>query len=84
MRSVAQRRFTAVGRAASSVAFACNSAAMRRAGSLVAARSAARTIPYAAVTPIAGAPRTTIRRIARATSSTVPQRTTARVCGNFV
>jgi hypothetical protein len=75
IRSIAWNRFTAVGRVAaissqilwSSAASFCVPVAL-----LLRTPSA---IPSAAATPIAGAPRITIVRMARATSAAVRQRT---------
>ncbi len=62
MRSMAQKRFTAVGRVPARVT------QISRNSSGVLARSIPRATPIAAATPIAGAPRITIERIASATS----------------
>jgi hypothetical protein len=65
MRSIAQKRFTAVGRAAANVRqIRSNPSSSERAFSV----RAPSAMPIAAATPIAGAPRTTIVRIAVATS----------------
>ncbi len=73
IRSTAHARLTAVGRAALSVSAALASAALKGSGSSPAAASAAIAMPYAALMPIAGAPRTTISRIAVATASAFSQ-----------
>jgi hypothetical protein len=72
IRSMAQPRFTAVGRAArmaSASASTCRTNASR--GAPVRSRAAA-TSPIAAVMPIAGAPRTRSAPIASTSASTVP------------
>ena len=65
MRSMAQKRLTAVGRVAASVAQMVSNSASSREGS---ACSTPIATPMAAATPMAGAPRITIERIASATS----------------
>ena len=67
MRSMPQNRLTAVGRVAASSRPA-SSRVRANAGGLSGAPAAARAIPIAALTPIAGAPRTCMVRIACATS----------------
>ena len=67
MRSSAHARLTAVGRAEASAASSSSIVSRQRPGCSFQARRAASTTPYAALIPIAGAPRTTISRIARAT-----------------
>ncbi len=76
--SSAQRRFTAVGRVASSASHA--EASARSAAS---ARIANQT-PYAAVAPMSGAPRTCMLEMARAASSTDRSRTVTNAWGNAV
>ena len=74
--SSAQRRLTAVGRVASRPLAACSSAARNAAGSsglAAAAAAAASAMPPAAVTPIAGAPRTVMSLMRSATSRQVRQ-----------
>ena len=75
MRSIAQNRFTAVGRvdAISSHIFWNSTASFCVPVALL--RRTPRAMPSAAATPIAGAPRITIVLIARATSGAVVQRT---------
>ena len=65
MRSMAQNRFTAVGRVAAKARQSRSKSRANRSAVRVRAPSA---IPIAAATPIAGAPRTTISRMARITS----------------
>ena len=80
-RSSAQRRFTAVGRAARSSSTA---AANARSGSADRAASrAAKATPYADAQPIAGAPRTTISRMARAASAELCTRTSSTRAGSL-
>ena len=72
MRSSAQRRFTAVGRVRPSRSIARPSAGSSSASGACASSTAT---PIAAVTPIAGAPRTVMSSIARATASPLSSRT---------
>jgi hypothetical protein len=65
MRSIAQKRFTAVGRVAAKVRQRRSKSRARSPGRKV---RAPRAIPMPAATPIAGAPRMTMSLIARATS----------------
>ncbi len=69
MRSIAQNRLTAVGRVAARVEVIVSKSALSC--SLVSAFDLRmpNATPIAAATPIAGAPRTTMTRIASATSS---------------
>jgi hypothetical protein len=75
MRSIAQNRLTAVGRvpAIRSQIFWKSTASWRVPFAVLLRTPSA--IPYDAATPIAGAPRITIVRIALATSGAVRQRT---------
>ena len=78
--SSAQGRLTAVGRVASRPFAACSSAARNAAGSsglAAAASAAASAMPMAAVTPMAGAPRTVMSQMRSATSCQVRQRDVA-------
>ena len=81
MRSIAQKRLTAVGRVAAKSA-ASRSIAGASGSPAAAAWRAPRAIPKAAVTPIAGAPRTAIVRIASATSSGRLSRSSTVSAGN--
>ena len=78
MVSSAQRRFTAVGRVARSAAQAA-----RNPSSEGSARIANQT-PYAAATPMSGAPRTCMPAIARAASATVRNGRTTKSWGSAV
>ena len=78
MVSSAQRRFTAVGRVATSAAQAARSPSSD--GS---ARVANQT-PYAAVAPMRGAPRTCMPAMARVASATVRSCRTLSSCGSAV
>ncbi len=75
MRSSAHARLTAVGRVSPSRRVASFSDPTKLEASSLGSRSAASASPYAAATPMAGAPRTCIDRMACATSSAVRQRT---------
>ena len=63
MRSIAQKRFTAVGRVAAISAHMASNAAWSAVPS-AASRRTPRASPSAAVTPMAGAPRTAMSRMA--------------------
>ncbi len=65
--SMAQKRLTAVGRVAARSRAACSTSATSG-GPALAERRAARATPNAAATPMAGAPRITMVRMASATS----------------
>ena len=80
-RRTAHARFTAVGRAASSTAPAARVASTYPAAPCSSAARAASAMPYAAEMPIAGAPRTTMSRIAFATSLDVVSVTYASRAG---
>src|SRR5882672_6441617 len=75
MRSSAQNRLTAVGRLSASVLNASSIASENCAGVPCFSRCASRATPNAAAQPMAGAPRTTIERIATATSAAAVQLT---------
>src|SRR5437773_9054414 len=81
MRSRAQKRFTAVGRLATSAWKAVSIAASNSRGGQSCCRCASSATPKAAAQPIAGAPRTTIARIASATSAALVQLTYSRRSG---
>src|SRR5882724_7604658 len=81
IRSRAQKRFTAVGRLAAKFLNAISIAASNSAGAQRAWRWASSAIPKAAAQPIAGAPRTTIARMASATSAALVQLTYSRRAG---
>src|SRR6266852_6143298 len=81
MRSRAQKRFTAVGRLAAKFLNAISIAASNSARALCSCRCASSAIPNAAAQPIAGAPRTTIERMASATSAALVQLTYSRRAG---
>src|SRR4249919_233615 len=81
IRSTAHGRFTAVGRAAASPA-AARATSSRSTSTLPAVlRTAASATPYAAATPIAGAPRTAMSRIASATCCQVASRSSTASAG---
>ena len=82
MRSSAQNRLTAVGRLAASSAIAASSAAWNSPIEPKVGRPDSTATPYAAAQPIAGAPRTTMSRIAAATSAAVSQATYSKRCGS--
>ncbi len=75
MRSMAQNRFTAVGRVAAIMSHVFWNSTANCFVPLALLRCMPRAMPIAAETPIAGAPRMIIVRIARATSCAVRQRT---------
>src|SRR3990172_3795666 len=81
MRSIAQRTFTAVGRALRSALAVPWIIASRPDGPVARAWAAVRARPYAAACPIAGAPRMTISWIAAATSAPVRQATSISSSG---
>src|SRR6266705_6768451 len=81
MRSRAQTRFTAVGRLAAKFLNAISIAASNSARGQRSCRFASSAIPKAAAQPIAGAPRTTIERMASATSAALAQLTYSRRAG---
>src|SRR5882762_921715 len=81
MRSSAQKRFTAVGRLAASVLNAISIAASNSVRVQCSCRPASSATPKAAAQPIAGAPRTTIERMASATSAALVQLTYSRRAG---
>src|SRR5712671_2021975 len=81
MRSSAQKRFTAVGRLAASVLNAISIAASNSVRVQCSCRPASSATPKAAAQPIAGAPRTTIARMASATSAALAQLTYSRRAG---
>src|SRR5712691_9261270 len=81
MRSRAQKRFTAVGRLAASVLNAISIAASNSVRVQCSCRPASSATPKAAAQPIAGAPRTTIARMASATSAALVQLTYSRRAG---
>src|SRR6266853_2255680 len=81
MRSSAQNRFTAVGRLAASVLNAACIAVSNSRGGRSCCRRPSSAMPKAAAQPIAGAPRTTIARIASATSAALAQLTYSRRLG---
>src|SRR5438034_3107857 len=83
IRSTAQPRLTAVGRAARSAAAAARRIARRAIAVVSVARSAERASPMAATWPIAGAPRTTIWRIAFAASGAFRTSTSTSSSGSF-
>ena len=71
IRFSAQNRFTAVGREDARCAFSSRSAAWKASNVSASMREASRASPYAAQTPMAGAPRTCSRRMAFQISSRV-------------
>src|SRR5256885_11903076 len=73
MRSSAQNRFTAVGRLAASVLNAASIAVWNSRGGRSRCLCASSAMPKAAAQPMAGAPRTTMARIASATSAAFVQ-----------
>src|ERR1041385_7384534 len=73
MRSSAQNRFTAVGRLAASVLNAASIAVSKSRGGRSRCRRASSATAKAAAQPMAGAPRTTMARIASATSAALVQ-----------
>src|SRR5438552_9273414 len=73
MRSRAQNRLTAVGRLAISVLNAASIAVSNSRGGRSCCRRASSAMAKAAAQPMAGAPRTTIDRIASATSAALAQ-----------
>ena len=75
MRSIAQNRFTAVGRVAAIRSHVFWNSTVKSRVPLAMLRRMPTAMPIAAATPIAGAPRITIVRIAFATSGAVRQRT---------
>jgi hypothetical protein len=75
MRVSAQPRFTAVGRVACSTLVASESEASEGSSDM------ARAMPKAALTPISGAPRTRMRRMAWATASVESSRTVSKTWG---
>src|SRR5882672_787440 len=75
MRSSAQERLTAVGRLSASVLKATSIASVNCEGARCFSRCASSAMPNAAAQPIAGAPRTTIARMATATSAALVQLT---------
>src|SRR5438034_10085557 len=79
--SRAQKRFTAVGRLAARLLNAISIAASNSARVRRAWRFASSATPKAAAQPIAGAPRTTIERMASATSAAFVQLTYSRRAG---
>src|SRR2546428_5967354 len=81
MRSSAQNRFTAVGRLAASASNAASIAVSNSRGGRSCCRCASSATPKAAAQPIAGAPRTTIERMASATSAAFVQLTYSRRAG---
>src|SRR5881396_1196643 len=81
MRSRAQNRFTAVGRLAASVLNAASIAVSNSREGRSCCRRASSAMPKAAAQPIAGAPRTTIERMASATSAALVQLTYSRRSG---
>src|SRR6266852_4093741 len=81
IRSRAQKRFTAVGRLAARFLNAVSIAASNSARVPRSWRFASSATPKAAAQPIAGAPRTTIDRIASATSAAFVQLTYSRRAG---
>src|SRR6266851_5826568 len=81
IRSRAQKRFIAVGRLAARLLNAISIAASNSARVRRSWRFASSATPKAAAQPIAGAPRTTIERIASATSAAFVQLTYSRRAG---
>ncbi len=73
MRSMAQKRLTAVGRVAASRSHVRWNSVVNCLVPVALLRAAPRAMPIAAQTPMAGAPRMTIVRMALATSLTVLQ-----------
>src|SRR5439155_12951293 len=81
MRSRAQNRLTTVGRLAASVLNAASIAVSKSREGRSCCRRASSEMPKAAAQPMAGAPRTTIDRIASATSVALVQLTYSRRAG---
>src|SRR5207245_9133748 len=81
IRSRAQKRFTAVGRLAARLLNEISIAASNSARVPRSCRFASSATPKAAAQPIAGAPRTTIARLASATSAALVQLTYSRRAG---
>src|SRR6266705_35680 len=81
MRSSAQKRFTAVGRLVASASNAASIAAENSARVRCCSRCASSAMPNAAAQPITGAPRTTIERMASATSAALAQLAYSRRAG---
>ncbi len=75
MRSIAQKRLTAVGRVDAISSHVLWNSAANFCVPVALLRRIPSAMPMAAATPIAGAPRITIVLIARATSGAVLQRT---------
>ena len=80
---MAQKRFRAVGRVALNLWKEASRAFQKATGSLASMALTATNTPRAAVTPMAGAPRTTIVSIAWATSSTVRNSRKTSSAGSF-